>query len=228
VPLGHSFRWLLFGLAVRLRHWIAFGAFPLIAGGVLHRRRSPVSLLEGPGWPSRDRRVPARAVGEHRAKRPVMIRDGPGRFLAMASVRSRTSFAFAVLRPTAGLRSSPGTVNIASPPIRRVPETPRPRDQLLVRRARDSRARAGWRPRAGPPLGGASSGCFGPGHHRPGRATATCCPARRSAHPKAATSPHPRPANRLRADPTCWPGCGSIRHDRRTRRLFRNSIWSAA
>ncbi|MGP3963360.1 MFS transporter [Nonomuraea sp. 3N208] len=88
MKLGSSFGWLWSAYAVSTYGtWIAFGAFPLIAVGVLHSSAFAVSLLEAAGLAvAAIIAVPLGLWVEHRSKRPVMIAMDLVRFLAMASV----------------------------------------------------------------------------------------------------------------------------------------------
>jgi MFS family permease len=88
VQLGRGFGWLWSAYAVSTYGtWIAFGAFPLIAVGVLHASAFAVSLLDAAGRAVAA--IVALSLGpwvERRAKRPVMIAMDLIRFVAMASV----------------------------------------------------------------------------------------------------------------------------------------------
>ncbi len=162
--MGPDFRRLWAAYAVSTYGtWIAFGAFPLIAVRVLHAPAFAVSLLEAAGLAAAA--IVAFPLGpwlDHRAKRPVMIAMDLARFLAMASVPA-AYFAgvlsygqLLVVSVVSGGASIVFTAASGAYLKYLVP-----RDRLLVANGRFEGT--SWVAlAAGPPLGGALIGLFGP------------------------------------------------------------------
>jgi MFS family permease len=162
--MGRSFGWLWSAYAVSTYGtWIAFGAFPLIAVQVLHSTAFAVSVLEAAGLAVAA--VVAFPLGpwvERRAKRPVMIAMDLVRFLAMASVplayfHGSLSFwqllAVSVVSGTASIAFTAASGAYLKHLVHG--------DRLLVANGRFEGT--SWvATAAGPPLGGALVGVFGP------------------------------------------------------------------
>ncbi|MGQ4597206.1 MFS transporter [Nocardia sp. R6R-6] len=161
---GSGFGWLWLAYAVSTYGtWIAFGAFPLIAIRVLHSSAFAVSLLEAVGLAVASIvAVPLGPWVEHRSKRPVMIAMDLARFLAIASVA--VAYFLGVLSYGQLLVVSvvSGTASIAFTAASGAYLKYLVRgDQLLA--ANGKFEGTSWvATAAGPPLGGALVGLFGP------------------------------------------------------------------
>lgn len=162
--LGPNFGWLWSAYAVSTYGtWIAFGAFPLLAIQVLHVSAFAVSLLEASGLAVAA--IAAFPLGpwiERNAKRPIMITMDLIRFLALATVP--ICYVFGVLTYGQLMVASIvcGTANIAFTAAAGAYLKHLVRgDQLLVANGRFEGTN--WVAiAAGPPLGGALIGVFGP------------------------------------------------------------------
>lgn len=143
--------------------WIAFGAFPLIAVQALHSPAFAVSLLEAAGLTVAA--LAAAPLGpwvDHRAKRPVMVAADLGRFVATASVPVAYVLGLltygqllvvSIVSGTAGIVFSAASGAYLKHLVRG--------DGLLVANGRFESTN--WvATAAGPPLGGALVGLFGP------------------------------------------------------------------
>ncbi|GHH60687.1 MFS family permease [Streptomyces umbrinus] len=164
VRLGRSFGWLWSAYAVSTYGtWLAFGAFPLIAVQVLHASALAVSVLEAAGLAVAA--VVAFSLGpwvEHRAKRPVMIAMDLIRFAAVVSIPIAYVLGLlsygqllvvSVISGTASIAFSAASGAYLKHLLRG--------DQLLVANGRFEGT--SWvATAAGPPLGGALIGLFGP------------------------------------------------------------------
>ncbi|WP_328868885.1 MFS transporter [Streptomyces sp. NBC_00287] len=164
VRLGRGFGWLWSAYAVSTGGtWIAFGAFPLIAVGVLHSSAFAVSLLgaAGPAVAA----VVAFSLGpwvERRAKRPVMIAMDLIRFVAMASVPIAYALGLLSYGQLLVVSVVSGTASIAFTAasgayLKHLVRS----DHLLVANGRFE-ATSWVATAAGPPLGGALIGLLGP------------------------------------------------------------------
>src|ERR1700744_3140726 len=162
--LGRQFRWLWAAYAVSAYgSGLGFGAFPLIAGLVLHARSAEVSALSAVG-PAVGALigVPLAPWVEFRRKRPVMIAMDLCRFAAMATVPlayALGGLSFAqLLAVSAVVAAAKIAFNAASGAYLKT--VVRPGD-LLVANARFESTN--WSSIAvGPPLGGAAISLFGP------------------------------------------------------------------
>lgn len=224
--LGRSFGWLWSAYAVSTYGtWIAFGAFPLIAVGVLRSSAFAVSLLEAAGLAVAA--IVAFPLGpwvEHRAKRPVMVAMDLARFLAMASVpiayvlgllSYSQLLVVSVICGTAGIAFTAASGAYLKYLVRG--------DQLLVANGRFEGT--SWvATAAGPPIGGALIGLLGPVITVMADAFSYLLSALGVLRIRGGDVAAPRdPAARLRgAD--LLAGWRFIRHDRVLRRLFLNSI----
>lgn len=164
VQWGRSFGLLWASYAVSTYGtWIAFGAFPLLAIRLLHSSAFAVSLLEAAGLAVAA--IVAFPLGpwvEHRAKRPVMIAMDLIRFLAMGSVPiayvlGQLSYSqllvVSVISGTASIAFTAASGAYLKYLVRS--------DHLLVANGRFEGT--SWvATAAGPPLGGALIGVFGP------------------------------------------------------------------
>ncbi|WP_217238435.1 MFS transporter [Streptomyces sp. AC555_RSS877] len=164
VQLGRSFCRLWSAYAVSTYGtWIAFGAFPLIAVGVLHSSAFAVSVLEAAGLAVAA--IVALSLGpwvEQRAKRPVMIAMDLIRFVAMASVPIAYVLGLlsygqllvvSVVSGTAGIAFTAASGAYLKYLV--------PSDHLIVANGRFEGT--SWvATAAGPPLGGALIGMLGP------------------------------------------------------------------
>lgn len=164
VPLGRGFGWLWSAYAVSTYGtWLAFGAFPLIAVGVLHSSAFAVALLEAAGLcVAALVAFPLGPWVEHRAKRPVMVAMDLVRFAAMASVPIAYALDLLSYGQLLVVSVVSGTANIAFASasgayLKRLVRG----DHLLVANGRFEGT--SWVATAvGPPLGGALVGLLGP------------------------------------------------------------------
>jgi MFS family permease len=162
--LGRNFGWLWSAYAASTYGtWIAFGAFPLIAVRVLHSPAFAVSFLDAAGLAvAAVVAVPLGPWIQHRAKRPVMIFMDLIRLVAMASVPAAYLFGLlsygqllvvSIVSGTAGIVFTAASGAYLKHLVRR--------DDLLAANARFE-GTAWVAIAAGPPLGGALIGVFGP------------------------------------------------------------------
>jgi MFS family permease len=162
--LGPGFGWLWSAHALSTYGtWIAFGAFPLIAVGMLHSSAFAVSLLEAAGLAVAA--IVAFPLGpwvERRAKRPVMMAMDLLRFLAMASVPIAYFADLLSYGQLLVVSVVSGTASIAfAAASGAYLKYLVPRDHLLVANGRFEGT--SWvATAAGPPLGGALIGLLGP------------------------------------------------------------------
>jgi MFS family permease len=164
VKPGSGFGWLWLAYAVSTYGtWIAFGAFPLLAVRVLHSPAFAVSILDAAGLAVAA--IIAFPLGpwvEYRAKRPVMIGMDLIRFLAMASVPIAYLLGALSYGQLLVVSVVSGTANIAfAAASGAYLKYLVSKDQLLVANGRFEGT--SWvATAAGPPLGGALIGLFGP------------------------------------------------------------------
>jgi MFS family permease len=162
--LGRSFGWLWSAYAASTYGtWLAFGAFPLIAVRVLHSPAFAVSFLDAAGLAvAAVAAVPLGPWIQHRTKRPVMIGMDLIRLLAMASVPAAYLLGLlsygqllvvSIVSGTAGIVFTAASGAYLKHLVHH--------DDLLAANARFEGTT--WvATAAGPPLGGALIGVFGP------------------------------------------------------------------
>jgi MFS family permease len=205
--------------------WIAFGAFPLIAVGVLHSSAFAVSLLEAAGLAVAA--IIAFPLGpwvEHRAKRPVMIAMDLARFLAMASVPVAYFPGFLTYGQLLVVSVISGTASIAFTAASGayLKYLVRGEHHLIANGRFEATS---WvATAAGPPLGGALIGLLGPVITITADALSYLLSALGVLRIRGGDVAAPRdPGTRLRAADLLG-GWRFILHDRILRRLFLNSI----
>ncbi|MFC4604777.1 MFS transporter [Rhodococcus kronopolitis] len=164
VQLGRSFAWLWSAYAVSTYGtWIAFGAFPLIAVQVLHSSAFAVSLLEAAGLAvAAIVAVPLGPWVEHRSKRPVLIATDLARFVAMASIP--IAYVLGVLTYgqllVVSIVSGTSSIVFTAASGAYLKRLVRGEDLLVANGRLEGTS---WvATAAGPPLGGALVGLFGP------------------------------------------------------------------
>jgi MFS family permease len=162
--LGRQFGWLWAAYAAStFGTWIAFDAFPLIAILVLHAGPAQVSLLAAAGLAvAAAVAVPLGPWVEFRRKRPVMVAMDLIRFAALISIPAAYALGWLSFAQLLIVSVVVGAANIAfraaSGAFLKALVAP---DDLLVANARFESTT--WTATfAGPPLGGAAIGIFGP------------------------------------------------------------------